>query len=436
MYRRKGIEISERSVALMWQELLGKELLAEGGERVRTIYPGRVNGDGGPDFRDAVITTSDSGLMKGDVEVHVKSSDWYSHGHCDNPGYNNVILHAVLWHDYKEVTSGQNGKIAMLCLSKALKYQPYLLPYTHLPCFRILERIDRQTLWNLLNIAGGERFKQKATLFHIKLEQEEAGEVLFQGIMRALGYPKNSKPFVESAQRAPLNFLEKKESLVCKQAWLLGMAGLLPSQRLQNFPQEEQVQELEQVWQLVGKGAKTMPGSDWCFSHVYPNNSPLRRIIAQSYLLQRYSGEGLLSGVLRLLEEAPLVGGHCRLEEGLLVSGDDYWQGHYDFGIKTRKSALLGHGKAGEIIVNIILPFVFSLFSRGAENLGLKEKVRQLYLSYPMLAENEITHHMASQFCLEDTSGFTACQQQGLIHIFRNYCKEGKCSGCPLLMDR
>ncbi|MDH5365165.1 MAG: hypothetical protein OEW82_08460, partial [Dehalococcoidia bacterium] len=84
------------------------------------------------------------------------------------------------------------------------------------------------------------------------------------------------------------------------------------------------------------------------------------------------------------------------------------------------------------IIINVILPFAFS---RGeiASEAGLKEKAIELYNHYPKLAENELTLHMARQLCLENTADFTACQQQGLIHIFRNNCREGRCSECPLL---
>ncbi|MDY7018950.1 MAG: DUF2851 family protein, partial [Chloroflexota bacterium] len=329
-------------------------------------------------------------------------------------------------------------EIPVLCLSKTLKQQPYLLPYSYLSCFRIVEHINRRTLGDLLNITGSERFRQKAAFLRVELEHEEAGQVLFQGMMRALGYSKNSEAFVELARRVTLSLLEKLEqrkSLVWKQACLLGMAGLLPSQRLQNSFQEEMFRDLEQIWRLSGKGLKTMKESDWCFSHVYPNNSPLRRIVAQSYLLQRYSEEGLLTAMIRLVQQASLVNGHRKMEDNLLVSGDDYWQEHCDFDVKTGKASLLGHGKAGEIIVNVILPFVFS-WGEKTEDSELKGKALQLYLNYPGLAPNEITRHMIRQLCLEGTGSLTACQQQGLIHIFRNYCREGNCSECPLLVGK
>jgi hypothetical protein len=433
MITRNRINLSEKQAALIWQQVVRKELPSTEDEPVSVIYPGRTNGDNGPDFRDAVIADKFH-LTKGDVEVHVKSSDWYSHKHHADAEYNNVILHVVMWHDCNSATLLQSGKpVPVLCLAKALRHQPYLLPH-QLPCFQILGRMDRQTLGRILNAAGEERFKQKAMHFQDELKQEEAGQVLFRGIMRALGYAKNTKPFEDLADRMPLNSLESREGLVLKQALLLGTAGLLPSQRWQGkFAGEKEVRELERIWQSAGKKVETMRESDWTLSHIYPNNSPVRRIVAQSYLLERYSHRGLPAGILKLVKNTPLSSALSVLQNGLTVDSDGYWRDHFDFGVraKTRMSALLGHSKAGEIAVNVILPFAFS-WGQLADEAKLTENALGLYRNYPKLAENCLTRHMAKQLCLEESSDFTACHQQGLIHIFRNYCREGRCSECPL----
>jgi hypothetical protein len=437
MITRNRIKFPEKQAALLWQQVVGKELPSTEDELVSVIYPGRTNGDNGPDFRDAVIA-NEFHLTKGDVEVHVKSSDWYSHEHHSDAEYNNVILHVVMWHDCTSATLLQSGKpVPVLCLAKALRHQAYLLPH-QLPCCQILDHMDKQTLEKLLNTAGEERFKQKAMHFQAEIlrfaKKEEAGQVLFRGMMRALGYAKNTKPFEDLADRMPLNSIESREGLALKQALLLGTAGLLPSQRRQGkFAREKEVQELEQIWQSAGKKVKTMRESDWNFSHIYPNNSPVRRIVAQGYLLERYCEGKLLAGILQLVKEAPLPKGHRALENGLTVAGDGYWRDHFDFDVrsKTKISALLGNSKAGEIIVNVILPFAFS-WGELANETKLTENAIELYRNYPKLTENCITRHMAKQLCLEDISDFTACHQQGLIHIFRNYCREGSCSQCPL----
>ena len=445
MITRNRINFSEKQAALIWQQVLGKELTSSEDELVSVIYPGRTNGDNGPDFRDAVIVNK-SHLTKGDVEIHVKSSDWYSHEHHADAEYNNVILHVVMWHDCNSATLLQSGNsVPVLCLARALRHQAYLLPY-QLPCFQILDHVDRQTLGKLLNTAGEERFKQKAMHFQAEIlrfaQKEEAGQVLFRGMMRALGYAKNTKPFEDLADKIPLNSIESREGLAQKQALLLGTAGLLPSQRWPGkFSREKEVQELEQIWQSAGKKVKTMKEGDWNLSHIYPNNSPVRRIVAQSYLLERYCEgtypepvEGkLLAGILQLVKEVPLPGGHRVLESGLTVTGDGYWRDHFDFNVtsKTKISALLGTSKAGEIAVNVILPFAFS-WGELANEARLVDKAIELYRNYPRLAGNCITRHMTKQLCLEEPFDLTACHQQGLIHIFRNYCREGRCSHCPL----
>ena len=88
----------EREIIKLWQHLLlnRTELVTEEGERLKIIYPGRVNDDRGADFRDAVIATS-QGLIKGDIEVHVSSSAWQAHHHHQDPAYNRVVLHVVMW---------------------------------------------------------------------------------------------------------------------------------------------------------------------------------------------------------------------------------------------------------------------------------------------------------------------------------------------------
>ena len=68
--------LPESLIVKVWQHLLLKrtELTTEKGKLLKIVYPGRVNDDRGADFRDAVIAINGE-LIKGDIEVHVKSSD-------------------------------------------------------------------------------------------------------------------------------------------------------------------------------------------------------------------------------------------------------------------------------------------------------------------------------------------------------------------------
>ena len=298
----------------------------------------------------------------------------------------------------------------------------------------------------MLAAAGEARFRQKALLFQNEIllfaRNGQAGQALFQGMMRALGYSRNTRPFEELARRTPISYIESTESLLQTQALLLGTAGLLPSQRsLRGYSPEEEISDLELAWRSAQTSVSTMSYADWGLSHIYPNNSPVRRIIAQSHVLDRHCretgseppGRRLVSGLLRLVKESPVPGGRRMLESGLTVTGSGYWHDHFDFGVRsrTRKSALLGSNKAGEIVINALLPFAFAL-GKMLKDRGLVKKSMALYHDYPGLAENEITRHMVDQLHLEAGFSYTACQQQGLIHIFRSYCRRGRCTQCPL----
>jgi hypothetical protein len=196
---------------------------------------------------------------------------------------------------------------------------------------------------------------------------------------------------------------------------------------------ERESQELEQIWRSLDSSVETMKESDWNLSNIYPNNSPVRRIIAQSYLLERYDLGGLLSGMLQIVGDAPTSGGHRLLQHSLSVDSEGYWRDHFDFGARsrTRLGALLGQSKSGEIAVNALLPFAFA-WGEFADAAELADNAMALYHSYPRLADNFLTQHMKKQLGLEASFDLTACRQQGLIHIFRACCRDGRCSECFL----
>ncbi len=429
----------------MWQRLAGEQLTATGGERIAIIYPGRINSDSGPDFLDAVIMNG-ARLMQGGVEVHTDAGDWFGHGHHRDSRYNEMILHVALWRGSHSHTVLESGRaIPVLCLAPALKHQSYLLPRS-LPCYRTVDSVGRQGMVRLLRSAGERRLTHKAAHFQAGMldpdvsedESSRAGQVLYRGITRALGYSKNTEPFEELARRVPLRHAESREGLLERQALLLGTAGLLPSQRR---AAAQETGELEQAWRSMQRSAVVMKHEDWTFSHTYPNNSPLRRIIALSYLLERYclkiatepAGRRLLAGLLNLVSQASPPGGHRKLENGLTVTATDRWQEHLDHGLesRTRMAAILGPGKAREIVINVLLPFAFA-WGKLAKEPGVTRKAMALSRGYPKEPSNEVTRHMTEQLGLDPACRLRACHQQGLIHIFRNYCREGRCSECHL----
>jgi len=439
--------ISEKLVAHIWQHQLITNLVTDAGDQFHIIYPGRVSSDGGCDFRDAVFVAGGR-VIKGNIEVHVKSSQWYSHGHHQDPKYNNIVLHVAMWHDTQSSILLQNGAtIPTICLGSFLCDSldeicrlTVSSRYSAFPCPEAIRNPNTEFLKILLSAVGEERFATKASLFQKTLAEEEAGQVLFRGIARALGYAKNTESFEELANRLPLRFLEEieTESSIVKRALILGTAGLLPSQRFRlrhRLIEEGEEEELEMIWQ-AGSTTETMKETDWCFFRVRPANFPTRRLVALSYLLTRYYKSGLLRGILDLVREAPIGVGYRWLGNGLIVAGQDYWAKHSDFGITRKRGlALLGQEKAAEIVINTILPFVYA-WGEAANEPKLEKKAIEIYRHYPRLGDNELSRHMKQQFLLEPNVDLSACQHQGLIHIFKTYCCYRNCTECPVAFNQ
>ena len=436
-------QISEKLIARIWQYQLVANLVTDSGEPFQAIYPGRASQTSGCDFKDAVFAIKGR-IISGDAEIHVKSSQWYSHGHHRDPKYNNIALHVVWWHDNKSPTMLQNGKtVPTICLSTFLGHPSdelnqrlELSGNSSISCPEAERHSNSDSLNKLLALAGEERLASKAALFRQALEKEDAGQVLFRGIARALGYAQNAAPCEELANRLSLNFLENAEPETdsTRQALILGTAGLLPSQRHRPV-EDRETDKLEKIWRSMSI-TETMNEAGWCFSRVRPDNFPTRRLIAFSYLLARYHQTGLLRGILQLVRKAPPGTEHRWLEKGLVIEGQGYWRNHFNFGIaKKRSSALLGREKASEIIINAILPFA-CVWGEISSDLKLKRKAAEIYRRYPRTIDNELTRHMKQQLLLKPDACLSACQQQGLLHIFKTYCRLRNCTVCPVAFNR
>ena len=68
------------------------------GENVTIIKVGDYTQLAGPDFFNAQIEI-DNQKWAGNIEIHIKSSDWYVHNHERDSNYDSVILHVVWEHD-------------------------------------------------------------------------------------------------------------------------------------------------------------------------------------------------------------------------------------------------------------------------------------------------------------------------------------------------
>jgi len=447
------MKIRESLVTQIWsRQLIEKDaLMTAEGEKVQVFYPGRINVDRGPDFFDAIIAIDGGKILRGEVELHVNSSEWRSHGHYRDPVYNGVILHVVMWNRDDKTSQLHNGKrVPILALYPYLKSSLKELSCTaqlslpeYEPCHRTWLRYGKGVIGEILDRAGEQRFYSKVEQFRKRLNEERAGQVFYEGVMRALGYTKNKEPFQELARKLPLNILVeliRKGDIHSLQALMLGAAGLLPSQRHRkngeyhfSIRDEWEVIGLEQLWKAFDIEEKLCE-SDWHFFRIRPENLPTRRIVGISHLLWCYGEEGVLGDISNLISQSPPRRVQKDLERVFMVTVDGYWANHYDFGLRARQDvSLIGQGRARQIVVNVLLPFFFAMADEVSQTY-FKGRAIDLYRRYPRLGENWITRYMERQIFREDQTNMlnSACREQGLIHLYKEYCINRICSECPL----
>ncbi len=430
-------QITEKSIAVIWQQKLVTRLTADTGEEVKVIYPGKRNFAEGPDFTGAVFEV-DGREVGGEVELHVASSEWYSHGHNRDVKSDGVVLHVVWYCDTYQQAKLRNGKtIPTVALSQALGSIVQHLSQSHEVLARALPRCPNShnaPVLGIATLAGEARFLSRANSIKNVLRRDKSTRLLVRYVSRALGYAQNCVSFEKLAAGLPTRVIEGRMDGTERRALLFGFAGLLPSQRAirrRAICDDGEARELEAIWGSTGNRS-LLGEEEWRFFRVRPDNFPPRRISALSELLSRYDEPGLLDGVLGLMREAPYGTERSWLERGFIVDGVGYWGHHIDFGVpKSGNSAQLGKERAAEIIVNVVLPFAFAWGELFTEP-RLSEKAFAAFQRYGKIADNEITRYMRKQLGLAAKLELSTSQHQGLVHLFKTYCHCRECISCLL----
>lgn len=440
-------KLTEMEVTELWRQVTmgGTSLATVDEQMVEVVYPGRSSDEPGADFKDAVLSIGGR-LTMGDIEVHVRSSDWCTHRHHRNKTYNGIVLHVVMWHDAKKVTRLEKGdSVPVISLNNqgtTVVTQRGTSP--SLPCcVGSASSVGGEKIAAVLDRAGEARFREKQSVFRRELESTDAGQCLYRGIMGALGYSRNIVPFEIVAEKLPLAILEslaqeiQEESALARlEALLLGTAGLLPSQRVDTLHlscNEVWAQTVERKWRAIQHPPALSP-TDWRLFRVRPANFPARRLAGMARLLCQYRAGGLLVGLLEQVEESFTDDGGLELEVGLIVPAEGYWVDHYAPGKQCQKldRFLIGQSRAKEIMVNVLLPFTAAYGERFSRS-GIGERALALYCNSTSADENTIERHMRVQLGLKRSQVKSMRRQQGLLHLYKRFCTEGRCGECLVL---
>ena len=449
--------IDEARVQHIWHEqrFFNTNMASIDSRAIRVLKPGVWNHNEGPDFMHAEIEI-DGKLQIGDVEIHVRSSEWYAHKHHLNSRYNRVIVHAVFFNDHFNLrTRLQNGKriptvelLKWVAVDTGDLYDDTKDTATTNGLCRITGKpLNVEVLKGVFESLGRERFLEKTESMRLLRTRLDFEQLLYEGIMEALGYERNSKAMRELAQHVPFADLDQKSEMEI-QATLFGVAGLLPSQREKPLAPEvaddPSIVALEELWRTseYAKLPPRMTEARWSFTG-RPFNHPVRRIAAMSQLIHHCQGS-LMMYFLPTCEKAATADTKRALQTIerelralLMLEPTGYWEKHANFGPEsTRKIGLIGQGRAVDIIINKILPVAY-IWAVEADSQQLQQAILRLYSVGSKSTGNKIISKVDEQIFTETQQMRhlqpTAKIEQGVIRLYKNYCADWLCDLCPIL---
>ena len=394
------------------------------GEEITIVNVGQYLELAGPDFFNAQITIGNQ-KWAGNVEIHLKSSDWYVHHHERDEAYENVILHVVWEHD-TEIFRKNNSEIPVLELKNYVdpatttNYQSLISPKSWIFCEKQLKEVDGFTINNWLERLFFERLERKSKpIFELLEETNQDWEaVLFCLLAKNFGLNTNGEIFSRIAQSIPFSIIRKESFEVENlEALLLGNAGLLDIEKEDTYFRDLKFRYfyLLHKYQLEQKILEPVQ----FFKH-RPDNFPTIRLsqLANLYHVQQ-----------NLFSQISTSTSVMSIYEAFDVSASEYWQNHYQFDKESpKKKKKLSKSFIDLIIINTIIPLQFAYSkSQGKE---ISEDLIQL-LNEVAPEKNAIMDKFSS-FGIKSKNAF---ESQSLLQLKNEYCNKSRCLDCAIGME-
>ena len=391
------------------------------GYALELVDTGQLNSDSGPDFFDAQIRI-DGLLWVGNVEIHLKSSDWFRHNHDKDLAYNNVILHVVFENDKDVVLS--NGRLLPSLELKIpetylSRYQSLMSSQSWIPCQLDIPKLNNFFVNHWLDRMLLERLERKADditrIYHQNSNSWE--ETFYQLLARYFGMKVNAEPFEQLARSVPLKVLAKhKNSLFQLEAIFFGQAGFLDD----DIADDKYYASLQTEYSFLKSKFKLKPieKSRWKFMRLRPVNFPTLRIAQFASLV--YHSQSLFSKIINVENLAEFY--------VLLQSrAPSYWETHYRFGEKVDfKDKILGKSTIDILIINAIVPILFVYGKEIGSSIHID---RALSFLEKLKPEN---NSIIKSWVKSGVVVKSAYQSQALLHLKSEYCSKYRCLECEL----
>lgn len=411
--------MNEHLLQFIWQHLYfnKEQLTTVYGDAINIISQGMLNQNQGPDFLHAKILINQVTWV-GNIELHIKTSDWDKHGHSGDEHYNNIILHVVWEHDRPDLQTIPVLELRNRISSSLLQRYSLLMQQNEfIPCQSQLSVVPELVWMSWKERMIAERLFQK----HEKINQlltetnHHWEEVFWQLLARNFGVPVNADTFELIAKTIPVTLLAKHKHQVQQlEALLLGQAGLLNDEFKDDYPimLQREYRFLQQKYQL--RPVKQLLS----FLRMRPSNFPTIRLAQLAMLIHESS---------HLFSKLTEVDEINTIRQLLAVTANDYWHYHYTLTEPTAfRKKQMGKMMIENILINTIIPVLFAY----AEHQGktkLKQKAIQWLQELPK-EKNNITQKWEAA----GISHETAFDSQALLYLKKNYCNARHCLSCAV----
>lgn len=422
--------MTERLLQYIWQfQYFNKgDLQTTDGEPVQVLFAGQYNTNQGPDFTNAKIKIGTT-TWAGTVELHIKTGDWYKHGHQHDKNYNNVVLH-VVWNDESGNTTASVGKTKELKGSKSIpvlelqsrvpkfllqRYEDLMNAASFIPCEKSIKDVKALVWKSWKERLLAERLLRKAgQVKQYLLQNNNHWEETFWWLLaRNFGIHVNADAFEAVARTIPLTILAKIKTQIHQlEAVLLGQAGLLEGEFKEDYPVLLQREyRFQQHKYALKKSTQSLH-----FLRMRPGNFPTIRL-AQLAMLVHHSAH-----LFAKIKDAPSI---KDVKTWFDITANDYWHYHYRFDESSAfKEKKLGPGTMDNIIINTIAPVLFAWGDFHDDNL-YKEKALQ-WLEETTAESNHITRGF-QQTGIRIGNAFDS---QAMIELKKEYCNHKRCLDC------
>ncbi len=391
-------------------------------EPLEVINTGLKNSNSGPDFFNAQILLGKQ-RWAGNVEIHLKSSDWYAHHHETNTAYDNVILHVVWEHD-TNIFRKDNTVIPTLVLKKYVKpsllktYQKLVQKKQQwINCEKDFHRVDNLILQNWFERLYLQRLEQKTIVLKevLKKSNNNWEALLFVMLAKSFGLKVNGDAFMSMAQSIDFSIIQKcAQQDNALEALLLGQAGLLNDEK-----EDGKYIEVQRLYNYLSKkyNIKNKANIASKFFRLRPPNFPTIRI---SQLAQLYTYKNnLFSQII----EAKTLEDYYHI---FSVAASSYWDTHYNFEItSTKRRKGLTKKFIHLLLINTIIPIKYCYARYVGKNNS--EEIMAL-ISGIQREDNTIVTKMNKLKKVVHT----ALDSQAVIQLKNHYCDTNKCLQCAV----